>query len=179
MDALGSAVCKLAVPPGSPESSKRKVSRSDFSELSRVACGPRQRRCRPSGLSIYLGHGGSVLSDLSTRGAKHSRFLCDPLRLTVRNAALSIGHMCCLLSCVLFAGERACLETSCAADSASDSDSAATKFAVGFAKRDITPPPGLAMWGYGNRGDAPAARRRNSGPRESTVEPLGRPRIAP
>ena len=60
----------------------------------------------PLGAFNLLGARRSVLSDLSTRGAKHSRFLCDPLRLTVRNAALSIGHMCCLLSCVLFAGER-------------------------------------------------------------------------
>jgi neutral ceramidase len=87
-------------------------------------------------------------------------FLCCSLRLTVRKAPLSIGpvcySLCCLLCCVLFAGEWACLETASAADSATDSNSAATKFAVGFAKRDITPPPGLAMWGYGDRGDSPA-----------------------
>ncbi|HEX4071065.1 MAG TPA: neutral/alkaline non-lysosomal ceramidase N-terminal domain-containing protein, partial [Planctomycetaceae bacterium] len=78
----------------------------------------------------------------------------------MRNAALSIGPICravcCLLCCVVFAVECPCLESASAADSATDSKSAATKFAVGFAKRDITPPPGLAMWGYGDRGDAPA-----------------------
>ena len=74
----------------------------------------------------------------------------------MRNAALSIGLLCC----VVFAGECACLEPASAADAATHLNSAATKFAVGFAvgfgKRDITPPPGLAMWGYGDRGDAPA-----------------------
>jgi hypothetical protein len=115
---------------------------------SRSASGTYQIDGARRGAFNLLGARHSVLSDLNTCGAKYRTFLRDSLRLTVRNAALSIGPvcyaLCCLLCCVVFAGECACLEPASAADSAAG----ATKFAVGFGKRDITPPPGLAMWGF-------------------------------
>ena len=53
-------------------------------------------------------------------------------------------------------------ESRSAASDAADNTAKAT-FAVGFGKREITPPPGLPMWGYGARHNAPA---------EGTLDPL-------
>ncbi len=49
----------------------------------------------------------------------------------------------------------------CAAVAESDADG--TEFRVGAADKDITPPPGIPMWGYGARHDAPC---------EGTLDPL-------
>ena len=55
--------------------------------------------------------------------------------------------LCCVFACTLALAVP--LRTSPAAD-----QPATDQFTAGFGKSDITPPPGLPMWGYGARHDA-------------------------
>jgi neutral ceramidase len=69
------------------------------------------------------------------------------MRSVVKNSAVPIGLLLYLFSADLLRVEPTV--------SAADTALGAT-FQVGFGKRDITPPPGLPLWGYGDRGDSPA-----------------------
>jgi len=65
----------------------------------------------------------------------------------MRTRAVSMTLLLSLVSVALLLVQNRTAATDVAPDKA---------FEVGFAKRDITPPPGLPMWGYGDRGDSPA-----------------------
>ena len=129
--------------------------------------GPTEVDAVLSGLSIYLGRSTAYRRTWTRADNRYLRFISDSPRLTVRKAALSIGpfaSLCCLFCRRLrwwcgFLEDGRCrrfrryFQPLRPRSSQSDSPNATS-----------LPPPGLAMWGYGDRGDSPAV-----GPPRSAV----------